>query len=380
MSAPLAKTRLLADRAELHPFPMKSYITLLRFPLAVLVVLIHAYNVQLLAEATPSTRSFAELLSHSVTRFAVPMFFVISGYLFFQGLKKWNTARFFDKCKRRAVTLVWPFLAWNLLALLLYWAQEAVPAILKGHDFISLWDYYCQKGGADIFWHVRPLADATTNFLGWKFPATHAPLLVPLWFMRDLMVAILLTPPNYLMLKKLRYGWPLLLAIVYYTGFFPSWMDVSLQSQFFFVVGAWCAGWQRDLGESLQTWSVSAWIAAIAIVYAESQQFIPTELVRPAGEFYIICAMIAAAGTACYLTRFFSPSSFLADSTFFVYASHIMLLSPLQSIVAKYMPLHGTFGQILLYLALPAITLLACLAIYTFIRRYLPRTGKILGV
>jgi surface polysaccharide O-acyltransferase-like enzyme len=73
---------------------VSSRLKALRFPLIVGVVFIHAYTTKVLLEgghqAGTEHVDFAvsfvrNLISQGIARVAVPMFFLMSGYLFFQG-------------------------------------------------------------------------------------------------------------------------------------------------------------------------------------------------------------------------------------------------------------------------------------------------------
>lgn len=366
---------------------MKSYITFLRFPLALAVVMIHAHRTELLAAATADTQWWAALVSHGITRFAVPLFFVISGYLFFQGLQTWNGGRFVGKLKRRLVTLLLPFVVWNVAALLLYWLQSALPALLRGESAVDLWTYALGKGGVGIFWNAMPLGADAVNLAGWHFEGTRAPLLVPLWFMRDLMVNVLLVPATFFLLHCLRGAWVAMLAVVYYSRFYPSFFDVSMQSVFFFTFGAWVSRWKGDAGERLVPFALPALVLAVAAMWIErSSEVWPrvTALLGRAnylvGEAYVLAAMAGVVGGAKCLSRMFKPSVFLAESSFFIYAAHIIVLSPMQMAAATYMSRHATAGQLIIYFSLPILAVLICLGAYVFIKKTMPKIGIVLGV
>jgi fucose 4-O-acetylase-like acetyltransferase len=108
-------------------------IDMLRFPLIVGVVFIHCYQITMtMAQGSIGTAHSAAwadsvrfFISQGVARVAVPLFFLISGYLFFQG--QWSWGKYGSKLRRRADTLLVPFLFWNVLALVLYSAGRSIP-------------------------------------------------------------------------------------------------------------------------------------------------------------------------------------------------------------------------------------------------------------
>lgn len=81
-------------------------INLIRFPLAVMVVLIHCGS----RSFVDGGEWFRTLVSDVLPAIAVPLFFVISGFLFFQGLEQWDWEKWKGKMRRRVKTLLIPYL------------------------------------------------------------------------------------------------------------------------------------------------------------------------------------------------------------------------------------------------------------------------------
>ena len=59
------------------------------------------------------------LFSEGLCWVAVPIFFLISGYLFFVKLEEWRTDVWVDKLKRRVKTLLIPYLLCNTIAIVI---------------------------------------------------------------------------------------------------------------------------------------------------------------------------------------------------------------------------------------------------------------------
>lgn len=135
----------------------------LSFLLSILVLFIHSYFAQGSGESIISVinHKVSYFFSVSITRFAVPMFFLLSGITFFKG---YDNKKYPAKIKSRLFTLVIPYLLWNTIWML--WEiftsntfvakiiGEATPyplnltSILKGVFF-----YGCN----DPFWFVFDL-------------------------------------------------------------------------------------------------------------------------------------------------------------------------------------------------------------------------------
>lgn len=99
----------------------------LRFPMALAVVYIHSAGDVPMSPVHYDAFTgldFYNLLrvvfSDVLTRIAVPVFYVISGYLYFLNVKQWSWSEYKRKSRSRLYTLVIPYLLWNVAALLLF--------------------------------------------------------------------------------------------------------------------------------------------------------------------------------------------------------------------------------------------------------------------
>ena len=100
----------------------KNKISYLHFIMSVLVILIHSIN-----NETRFEKFFS--IDSGIGQFAVPLFFIISGFLFFRNIKSVNDA--VAKLKRRVYTLLIPYLLWNLI-------YYAIHLLLKPGNGISM--------------------------------------------------------------------------------------------------------------------------------------------------------------------------------------------------------------------------------------------------
>ena len=139
------------------------------------------------------------LFSEVLPRIAVPLFFIISGYLFFRSGFMIRT--YTDKLRRRVRTLLVPYILWNLLYLIRT-AFRDIPAFSGlSHDT------------AQANWSLSAVLACFWDKSRGVFPVPASsyiyPQDFPLWYVRDLMVMVVLAPVLYWMLKKV--GW---LAVV----------------------------------------------------------------------------------------------------------------------------------------------------------------------
>lgn len=159
-------------------------ITFLRFPLAVGVIMIHTsfsdvmINGQLLAGTMPlEVYDFVYgFLNIAFMQMAVPLFFFISGYLFFCKTTNFGLREYGQKMKQRARTLLLPYVFWNLVMIaVMYFGQILFPGLLSGNNMMIA--DYSIKDWIMSFWDIS-----------YRTGGLHLPMNGSLWFIRDLMV------------------------------------------------------------------------------------------------------------------------------------------------------------------------------------------------
>ena len=134
---------------------------------------------------------------------------------------------YFNKLRKRVKTLVIPYIFWNLLVVLFY---LIVPRILGGFNPEN---------------QINNISDVFKAF--WCYPYT--PINYPLWYMRDLIVLVLLSPLIYLLIKYLKFIPILIFGIVYFASIKLDVVRFDLLSQtlFFFPLGAYFAIEKRNI-------------------------------------------------------------------------------------------------------------------------------------
>lgn len=345
------------------------YITALRFPLAVGVVMIHSY-VSPWCEEVPAAwgvfHRLAALLSHILPSVSVPLFFAISGYLFFRGIEAFTSTVYLDKLRRRFFTLLVPYLAWNALAALLYWARDAFSAFQAGTQMLSLWTYMGQHGGLGIFWGNQVLGHAgSVNWAGWYVHDTLAPALMPLWFMRDLMCCALLSPLLYWLLRRVGWGVCLALGVAYISNLWPNYGGVRLLGLFYFSLGAWF---------SLRRLNPAEW-AARCIRPAAGCALVLTLLLWLRSDslgdaytlltvLYALSSMVCAVWAASVWTARHEPAEWLARGSFFLYASHAIVMRQLLLVIPHWCIPQGEAVSVAGYLTIPLLAVACCMAFY----------------
>ncbi|MEP2058451.1 MAG: acyltransferase [Maribacter litoralis] len=194
------------------------------FILMVMVVFLHSYNVGINfntegVQTDQGVNWFLQnIISKGFTIIAVPLFFIISGYLLFLNLKNGSLKTFIPKFKKRIRTLVVPYLFWSLYGLLFIFILQAIPISRPYFNNELIIEHSFFKLLKAIFINPVPYQ---------------------LWFIRDLIILILLSPFLYRIIKVLK---PLSLILLLSTWFFEfNFVIFSNEALFFFTVGLYIA-------------------------------------------------------------------------------------------------------------------------------------------
>lgn len=276
----------------------------LRFPMIVLVTFAHSYGEVTegfsLLTSEWNTYEFLKLLvSQTLVKVAVPVFFIMSGYLFFANVEKWSLNVYKSKIIRRIKTLLIPYLIWNLL----------MAVKLKTFSWSIIW----------VFWYP---AGIQTDWLGQEQWMT-APANMPLWFLRDLIVVSLLTPIIYILVRKFGSWLMALLTILYLSGICAFIPGISAYAVYFFTFGAFFSIRKMNLIESARRLEWPAYtlsvILAVAMMLAYSTQVFSS---------LMLCfRLVGAVAVFCLASRILSSTSkrlpsIVCDSAYFIYLSH----------------------------------------------------------
>ena len=192
----------------------------LSFVLSILVFLIHISSVAQYANSGSAVGIFNEKAAYffkeSITRFAVPMFFMLSGVSFFKG---YDNTKYKKKMASRVFTLILPYLVWNTLSMLF--------EIVCSYSFLS--KYFIAR---------KPFESSVMNILGGVFfyKCNGA-----FWFMFDLIVFSLAAPLVYTLIRNKYVGISAILVISGLSLFgieLPASVFYTPNSIVFYLVGA----------------------------------------------------------------------------------------------------------------------------------------------
>lgn len=189
------------------------------FLLSILVFFIHSYFAKdsvgdsLISVINQKTSYF---FSRSITQFAVPMFFMLSGITFF---KEYSNNKYRRKIKSRIFTLIIPYLVWNTVWL--------------------LWEIFCSYSFLSKFTNADNLYPITLISIlkGIFFHGCNAPF----WFIFDLIIFSLAAPLVFLVVKN-KYVSLSVICILSVLSLFGIHIPTSLfyypNSIIFYIIGA----------------------------------------------------------------------------------------------------------------------------------------------
>ena len=188
------------------------------FVLSILVFFIHVSS---LGQYSSSNEALVEVksrmaffLNESITRFAVPMFFIISGLVFY---RDYDNSKYLSKVKSRFFSLCIPYLIWNTVWMIF--------DIICSYTFIS-----------SFFTGRVPFELTFTNVIRSVFLAESNG---PFWFVMYLIIFVFLAPVIDMIAKNKYVGAVTVVAITILASFpFAESSIIKIDAIVFYLLGA----------------------------------------------------------------------------------------------------------------------------------------------
>ena len=366
-------------------------LNLLRFPLAVVVVMIHTFSsagLKLQGQQL-SFDAFAvfQEINHFIDGFlrgqSVPIYYFISGYVFFLGVTL-NRETYRRKLHNRMKTLLIPYLIWNtltLLQILLYRTppfRSFFPGLASAELNLTL------SGVLNCLWdrtHSIFLLPESTH------SASFYPMNYPLWFIRDLMIVVLCAPLLYYLLRRMRHYFVCLIGLLWFLKDYVPALAVYgqlLTALFFFSWGAYMSISRKDMLVEFGRYfrpSVVLYVL-LGLLHVASAHWLP-EASTTIKQLNVLVGLIFAYNLASWLLRrgICRPNAFLASASFFIYVAHSLVLNnTLKSLFVVIAPA-SELTLIGTYLLALVLTVGGLLLAFWLLRKYAPgllrvMTGK----
>lgn len=357
-------------------------ISFLRFPLTFAVVMQHSMGTirTQIDWSALSAMDFYTLLksacSGCIALVAVPIFFFISGYLFFVNVDHMDGQVYKEKMHKRLWSLVVPSFLWNVLCIPIMLLVKYGETFSGTTTMAEFTDFIQHARWWHVFWDFTSHDAAYDNLLGWPV-LKESPVLSTFWYIRDLIVISALSPLVYWFVRKLRWMGVSLLMGCY---ILKLWPHVTIgTSCLFFVFGAYWSlnrfhlyighRWLRR-----GIYLLSALLLLVMIRLLGNDTYWGTQI-APIFTLIGCFCVLSMASSFCQHKPSFCFPPLLTKSSFFVYALHIELGLPLAFFLLK-AAFRGAYHPLLLslqYLLTPCLIYIVCLLVYVCLQKMAPR-------
>ena len=345
---------------------LSNTIDFLRFPLIIAVVFIHCDPASMVIggkelvekNTYPIYSLLRWIVSEEVARIAVPLFFFISGFLFFYRSPSLTISDYVKKLKKRARTLLIPYILWNIFMIILFiCAQLFIPSMLSGAS--------------------KPILDK--NFfewinMFWGYP-DEMPICYQFWFIRDLIVTVCLSPIICFFIRRLKFYFIAVVGMLWASGFDFNITGLSSISIFFFSFGAWFSINSRIFTNDFSSFR---WAATIYLVLLILNVFIRDYNLKYCNLISNINIVIGLISVVSWVSHglthdFIRVNKLLTNSSFFIYAYHTTIISLLLKCYVLFF--RSSLNESILivgYFIIPFIVAFIGVGLYVFLHKYFP--------
>lgn len=341
---------------------------IISFLLMVMVVFIHSHNIgkTLLAGNTVIKNGYSsfiqDFISDGIALVAVPLFFAISGYLFF--LKFGGTVtEFVSKYIKRLRTLVLPYLFWSVGVLVLFLVLQFLPEFKTYFGSKLIKDYSLYEFLDKIFITPIPLQ---------------------FWFVKDLIILVFFSPAIYYLIKKLKLFFIIVLLLTWLFSF--NYVIFSSVAILFFSFGAFLSINEYDIlliNFSKRYWLyTSLWFTLVlckaTLLYINFNGNLILYLIH---QLSILIGIVSIWSLYDFIVKdkdlsnsiFYSICSF----SFFLYAFHIPALNIIKRALFNIMG-KEEFASLTIYIIAPLLIIFISIVIGYQLKRFTPKLYAIM--
>ena len=276
---------------------------------------------------------------------------------------------FSSKIKKRLTSLFIPYMIWNIIMCLFYLiVQYLTPSMISGRNKLIM-DYNVSDY-VMMFWSMSCINEEGLD----------GPIDGPLWFMRDLMVMMIISPVLFYLIKKIKILLPLFFLSLYVFGLNTGLSGFGFIALGFYTMGAFFAIFKFDFSlfsKSNKEFLLLVYFSLFVIVVIMHDYGIEMRWLK---NLIVVIGVFASIGWARWLSenKGIKISPFLTSSTFFVYASHCVIIQFFIRLASRNGVQHD-FYYCLMYFVCPLLTLLVVLFSYFYIRKFLPSVAKVIS-
>lgn len=307
----------------------RNKITIITFICSLFVIWIHTSNLEVYgidsnSEGVAYLTYILEQIFGKVIIFATPMFFFVSGFLFF---RYYELSKTINKYKSRIISIIIPYTVWNTIYYLFFVIVTNIPAL---------------SGFANASTYVFSLS----NWINALWVNEY----YTLWFLKNLIIYIIASPLIYILFKDWR-GIPtgfILLLLFMNIGYFAPQVTIPSGLEMY-LAGSYISINHKDkamLSNKLLSYMGVLFIALMAITkcrYLNNTM----QVVLFIGVWYAV---------DLFAIRDDMPMPYFMRITFFTYVAHDLILESIEKVWLLCMGT-GAVYALLDYIFAPIITL-----------------------
>jgi len=275
--------------------------------------------------------------------------------------------------RRRVRTLLVPYLLWLTLFVVYTYLHKCRLSVTTGNGWIDPITWLAENGGVKMWWDS--CTDKQMHPLGYSIVSTK-PFYGELWFLRDLMIADLLSPFLFFCIKRAGYYSIVALGVFFLLHLKLPIPYIGITCLFFFSVGGLISIKRKSLEETFSALRWPCWIlSAVSVVplllFRENEYYIVMK------QFWIIVWGVSAVNLVALLPyKGAKTRKALAESTFFIYVTHAVVLANIrlalqvQNIIA--------LNDVAVFVLTVALTIPFCFLANRLLRHYAPRSYRLL--
>ncbi|MDE6215503.1 acyltransferase [Bacteroides sp.] len=338
----------------------------LKFPLICGVVFIHnqlkgEISVSGLSVPIPNApwyEAVINLFSYVIPCIAVPIFFIISGYLFFKE-ETFNEKLYLTKMKKRFRSLVIPYVLWNTLALFIF-IFVRIPALHGLFPNVSLEEVTLPK--------------VLSGY--WAREGDGFPFDFPLWYVRELILMVIISPFLYVAVKKMKVCFFISILICMFFSLCPKEFGFTLSACFFFSLGL-CARLFPQLIEYVKRLDFIKYLY-FPLVVADLYTVTLGSPVNHYIHLLVIFSGILTVLNYVFILKGGKKGCLFKEEIFFIYASHGLFIAFLQKAVLKIIRPITEVEFLVIYFLVPILTITISIGMYRCMKRVTPKVLSIL--
>lgn len=293
---------------------------------------------------------------------AVPMFYFISGFLFFYGIKN-GISDVFKKVKKRIKTLLFPYVIAALFFPLFFVVLEFIPGASV---------YINSSSYADRFSSLSLLSILSSLFFD---SGNGTPWAYHLWFLRDLIIIVALTPALYY-IRKWTGPWSIAVVLALHL-LFPQLKFTY--GMFWFIFGSWVLGDLHNLPR--RAFYLMFVVFIIMSSYRQFNPHVSWKYFRIIEESLCVCSAWGLYDV--FVSKKFRLATIpllqlACQFTFFLYLYH----EPAFHIVVKGIPLvlgRNEFSYTAAFMLSPLVFAPFLIAVGYFLRKYTPAVYEVIA-